>query len=100
MRSMPEPLPSAPLSATCTGELEFQPAPFGVGVSCALALGAVVSTTIAVLASDADGEALPIAYTVCAPSVVLGMVSELIVAVPAEPTLDGEPVSAVLESRR
>lgn len=41
------------------------------------------------LACEAEGEASPSAQTVWGPSLVLGMVSELTVAVPAEPTLAG-----------
>ena len=71
-----------------------------MGVTWALTVGEIVSVTIPVLATDADGEALPSAYTVWAPSPVPGIVSDVIVAVPAEPTLDGEPDRAVPASRR
>ena len=100
MRSIPEPVPSVALSASVTGAVMFQPLALGAGVSCAVTVGAVVSTTIAVLAAEAVGVASPSAQTVCAPSALLGIVSRPIVAVPAGPTVDGEPVSAVAPSRR
>ena len=52
MWSTPDPLPSLAPSVTVTGELLFQPAPFGAGASWAVAVGAVVSTMIATLASE------------------------------------------------
>ena len=39
----PDPPPSLALSATDTGEVLFQPAPFAAGVSSALTVGAVTS---------------------------------------------------------